>query len=306
MKTLLKNIFLLTIISIVFITLISIQHTSAQEAIEVVPAKLITTKGEVTSLKVNIFQAKSADVLKAWQKTILDNNKVKAKAGVGEFNVSSVVLKQITEEPLNIYSTIAQYPWGVELNVAFETKGGFISQGFDQVLLYHNASNYLQNFAVKQYQKAVSSELKAEQKTLRKINRHYDKLMNEYAALQKKVSSHSQNIVNLEGEIESKSALRDQKSVQIAEQKTAISKIKIDPELKKAEKSRLRTLENERKKILNEIKNDHKKIVSNQVAIQKAQRDISINEEQQAAVNQEMRQQMQKIAEIELRLKNIK
>ncbi len=297
-----KTKFIVSLIGLSFIWFSAV----SQEKTEVELCTLKTAKGDVSAFKVKIKQAQVDKVAKTWQNVLKKNTKSKIKASANEFSIENTILDKISDQPMNVFSALAQQPDGVELIAAFELEGDFINEFSTRKPVVDAAKNFLLEFVSGQRTVAVQDELNKEEKTLKNLEADLDRLMKQNTSLQKRVSENEQRISNIEEEIKQETALRERKNEEIIAKRNQISANKNDPELLKTQKSELKKIENEKKNTLKRIETMHNKIISLKADIQKANRDIAMNNEQQEIKNNEIRAQMTKVSEVENKLRNIK
>lgn len=277
-----------------------------QENIIVESASLITYKGNHPAFKVNIYQAKRNDVLKSWEKTLRKGTKSKFISENNEFSIDSAIIQRITDVPLNVYSTLVEYNWGVTLNVAFELDSTFIDSINSTPDIYFAAKNFVREFAVSEYTNAVKEELRQEEKKHRELNIELEKLINKNVDFNKNIVKNEQDILNTEEDIQALTLESENKSKEIEDQKITITKVQNSPERLKEAKKVLKSIERDKKGIINTIENQHKKIVSYKDEIEKMKREIELNVENQRLKQEEIITQSQKVLTVKNKLENIR
>ncbi|MDP2422953.1 MAG: hypothetical protein Q8M23_01280 [Bacteroidales bacterium] len=296
-----RTIILFTLICFLFL----LPSARSQEFIKVEQGLLKAPKGDVTAFKVKIHQGRVATVAKAWQKTLTRNTRSKVKASANEFFIENVIIDKISDEPMNIYSALTEQSQRVELVAAFELEGVFMDEYNTRQTIVEAAKSFMLEFAIQQYKVAVQGELDKEEKVLKSLQSNLNQLMKQNTDYRKTIASREQKIMSTEEEIKGETSQRERKYDEIVAQRIYIGTIKNDPEQLKAHQASLKKMENDRKKMLRKIESMHKKIVSLRADIQKAHRDIAINEGQQKIKNNEIGLQMSKISDIEKKLQGI-
>lgn len=206
---------------------------------------------------------------------------------------------------MNIYSALTEQSQRVELVAAFELEGVFMDEYNTRQTIVEAAKSFMLEFAIQQYKVAVQGELDKEEKVLKSLQSNLNQLMKQNTDYRKTIASREQKIMSTEEEIKGETSQRERKYDEIVAQRIYIGTIKNDPEQLKAHQASLKKMENDRKKMLRKIESMHKKIVSLRADIQKAHRDIAINEGQQKIKNNEIGLQMSKISDIEKKLQGI-
>ncbi len=278
----------------------------AQSVSDIETVSLKTSKGEVPAFKIKIAEADLNTVSKLWTRELTRNNKSKLVKSGNEFSIENIVLSRVSTDTINVYSTLNKASYGVDLIAAFELKGVFINEFNTREVMVNGIKSFLQEFARQQLKVAVNDELAREERILKSLNNRLNTQINQNTNLRKRVATSEQRIAGLEDEIGLENSMREQKNKEIAAQRAVLNDLRDNPEVMKSEQDKLKKLESERKAIQRKIESANQKIVSLRSEIQKANRDIAVNEEQQNISNKEIKAQMAKISEIETRLRGMK
>lgn len=279
----------------------------AQTNIVVEETSRAFSKGEQPSFLVTIPQAKLKEVEKEWIKYIRKDSKGKPETINGEVWMPGAVVKNISPDPINIYSRLTETQEGVILTAWIAiTDVAFVSKQLntDQDLA---AQNYVRNFAVEQYKAAVKSELKDEQDKLKKLENELDGLIKDEEKSVKKISEHKRSIERNEAAIVTSKNDQKLKAEQVANQKRVVEQLRNTPgdAFKEAEKTlkkmedEQRKLEKDNEKLNRDIDNWNKDIRSEERGIEKSKQDQRLKRE-------EIEKQKNVVNEVQRKLNGIK
>lgn len=285
-----------------------INLSNAQEVVKVEQTVINLSEENIPALKVKIYQANIEDVIKEWGKLVVSETDKKSRkkpiVSKNDYAIDSVSLSQISDKPINVTSIFSQHDWGVEMMTALKLNGSYLDS--TNKMVYQRASRFIRDFALSKYYDAVEVELSDEERELKALENRLDQLMKENTGLRKDISSYEQDIVDANEEIAIQKANREAKNMQIMEQESIITRVRGDKLLVKEQKKILNDLKRDRQKISNRISKEERNIITANSNISKANRSISMNEQQQEKQNELIRLQMEYIDSVRLKLDAIK
>ena len=138
----------------IFISFLLLGNISAQEDIRVLLKDKKFFDEEATAFVVEIPQAEYNTVLKSWTKHLKNSPKEKVLVENAEVAINKKFIPKIANDSLDINSYVKEYDGHIVLAVSFKMRDHYISEDSDEEVFYP-AKNYVRNFAVEQYKKAV-------------------------------------------------------------------------------------------------------------------------------------------------------
>lgn len=169
-----------TAISVMLILLLS-GVTSGQRPITITEDSLKFERSSMPAFSVKIPEVEYDKTVKEWTKLLQSNTKSKVVNDNGQLSIFGARIKDIYENPVNVYSTLDQVDSAVNMKVAFEMrKDEFISNPEKE-----KAKTFLMNFAKDQYVSLVKDQLDAEKSNLSKLERDLSALEREQKRMEK-------------------------------------------------------------------------------------------------------------------------
>lgn len=278
----------------------------AQKTIFIDEAIRPMSKDSQSSFMVEIPQAKLAETQKDWLKYISTGSKGKATVVNGENLQPAAVVKNISANPVNIYSKLLETTDGVRLTAWFtENDTVFMSAQLngDQDLAIQK---YLRDFAVKKYQDAVKAELAVQQEILNGMNKDLKDLIKEEEKSGKKVSESNRAIQKSNDNIATNNADIQAASYKISDQKGMVERTAADKNAQKGAKQTLKDLENNKKKLQKANESENKNIDAMNKAIREEERKIAEAKDKVTAKTAQIEQQKQNVADTQKKLDGIK
>jgi hypothetical protein len=217
---------------------------------------------------------------KNWIRELQSGTKSKVVYENGEMSIFGAIIKDISPNPLNIYSRLISQDSLIRLLVSFEVKKDqFIEKATGDAEL-QAARSFLKEFGKGQYVDFVKDELKVEEKKLSDLNNELNSLRNEKSKMQKSIQSNRttitesrDNIVLLNNEV-------TKLTTEITTQTSDLNAME-EGASKEEKTSYLKELEKRKKKQLNEIESAENRITRANNDIDQADRDIPKNESEQ-------------------------
>lgn len=202
----------------------------AQSRLAIVESRVPMSRGTQPALTVTIPKAKSKDVEKGW-KEVLKSYKAKVKTEKGETFGDNALLKQLSENTVDIYTRQTDTVEGTALTMFVDLGGAFLASSTHPEQ-YKVAENVLYQFAVEQAKVAMGYEIEAASKVLETLQKDHKKLESDQKGLEREIEKHREHMKGLEEQIqeaqkmieESKSA-QAAKKVEVEKQTTAIQEL---------------------------------------------------------------------------------
>ena len=275
--------------NIVFIVLflISTIGIKAQEAIIVSEDSLKIGNSLLPGLSVTIPEANYEKTLKAWVKDLRSGSKSKVVTDKDEMSIFGAKIKDISADPINVYSKLIRDDSGLKLYASFELKKDYYIERSGDEGEFVKAQNYLRNFSKDRYIEIVKEQADAEDKKLRDLQKKLSSLERETSRLQKSIRSDNSLIASEKANLP---VQNDELTIVLAsldEQNELIASMEAGPAQK--EKAQLiKDLKKRKKKAeksLTSSKNKSKKANS---AIDKATVNIRGNERAQNNVKEQI------------------
>lgn len=186
------------------------------------------SQGQRPGIRISIPKADANDVTKSWKK-YLKNFGAKPKMYGSEFLSKEAYIDGLSENTLDIFSTIQPYPEGtllkVFINMGEET--GYLSSPSNPVQ-YDKALALLKDFAITESFKAIDEELEQEEKQLYQMDRERQKLQAQYEQLIKDIENYKQAIQKAETDIEQNSLIQEDRNKITHKQIQKVEQLKYD------------------------------------------------------------------------------
>ena len=184
-----------SISTLVFLVFISSIGIKAQKPVLVSEDSLKIGKGRLPGLSVIIPEVNYEKTLKIWIRDLQSGTKSKIVTENNEMSIFGAKIKEVSPNPVNVYSKLTNLDSALKLNVAFEVKKDqYIERATGETDLT-KAKNYLKEFAKNQYIDLAKDQADAEDKKLRDLQRELSSLEKEKSRLQKSIQSENTSIV---------------------------------------------------------------------------------------------------------------
>jgi peptidoglycan hydrolase CwlO-like protein len=168
----------------------------AQMPVLVTEDSLKTGKTNSPALIVTIPEVNYESTLKAWIKELESGTKSKVVTENNEMTIFGAKFKDISLNPVNVYSKLIKLDSTVKLTVAFELKKDQYIDRTGTASEFSKAENFLKQFAKDRYIDLVKDQVDAEDKKLRDIEKELSSLEKEKTKMQKSISSNNTDIAN--------------------------------------------------------------------------------------------------------------
>lgn len=263
---------------------------NAQKPILMLEDSILFGNNKLPGISVTIPEVEYEKTLKNWIKLQESGTKSKIVNEGGKMSIFGAINKNISENPINIYSELVDCDSVLKLTAAFELrKDVYIGRSVGESELA-KAKTYLFNFAKEQYVDLVNEQLKAEENKLKDLEKELNSLERNQAGMEKDIrssnkliSSEKDNLVVLNNDLTTLTAA-------IIEHNTLLNSMEQGPEKDEKEKY-IKDLEKQKKKILNSIKKSENKISKAESKINNANRAIPKNDDSQERIRRRIADQ---------------
>ena len=279
-----------SIITLVFLVMISSIGIKAQKPILVSEDSLNIGKGRLPALTVLIPEVNYDKTLKTWTRELQSGTKSKIVTDNNEMTIFGAKIKEISPNPLNIYSKLTNLDSTIKLSVVFEVRRDqFIEKATGETDLT-NAKHYLREFARNQYIDLAKDQADNEDKKLRELERDLSSLEKEKTNLQKSIQSENTSIVTEKDNITIQNNELSSITAELVDQNSQLSST-ADDKMKKAKEDYINSLEKKKKKVQSSIESSENRINKSNNEIDKANAEIPRNEKMQEQVNEKIQTQ---------------
>ena len=295
-----KKIEIMERIKLAFLTLfiVSCVNISAQKPIKVTEDSLVFGKSKIPGFVVTIPEVEFDRTHRNWIKRLQRGTKSKVTEEFNQMSIFGSNIKDISSDPINVYSILENRDTMMLLRAAFEIRKDQYVQSDMGGGTQSKAMMFLKQFAKEQYIALVEDQVSAENKTLRDLNGELRSLQNEKSRLEKSIISNNKQITEEKDDILIWNNEVTQLSPRIMTAHDSLSLMQEgDPKDKKS--SYVRDLEKRKKKLLNSIENSEKRVARANSDIDQAKLAIPKNENEQSAY-------MDKISKQEVVLQSFK
>jgi hypothetical protein len=294
-----------TISTFVFLILVPVMGIKGQKPISVSEESMKFGKTNIPGLSVNIPEANYEKTLKIWIKELESGTKSKVATENGEMSIFGAKIKDLSPNPINVYSRIITGDSTLQLSVSFELgKDKYIEKATGEAD-YANAQNYLKQFAKNRYLEVAKDRVDVEDKKLRDIQKELSSLEKEKSRLQKTIQSNNTTVLNETDNIAIQNNELKNVSASIVDNNSQLSGM--DEGAAKEERVKyIKELEKKKKKVLSTIESSENKINNAKNETVKATSDISKNDLMQEQVRGRMVQQELVLQKFTFKLTSIK
>ena len=191
MKVMKKFYFLITL-AIAF----SVLSANGQKPIYINEDSVLVGKSMHPGLTVTIPEVNFDKTLKNWIKEQENGTKSKVVTDNGEMSIFGAIRKDISPNPINIYSTLQNQDSLQLLMVCIEIKKEEYVEPSSGDIQMTAARNFLKDFAKRQYIDFIKDEVAAEEKILRELNNEMNGLQKNESKTKKGAQSNKNVIRN--------------------------------------------------------------------------------------------------------------
>lgn len=292
-------------ITLVLLLCIPIGGLRAQKPIEIMEDSIRIAKSLLPAISVTIPEADYDKTLKVWIKELQSGTKSKVVTENGEMSIFGAKIKDISPNPLNVYSRLNKLDSMLLLVVSFEVKKDSYIEKSTGEAEFVKASDYLKDFSKDQYIEVVKDQVNVEDKKLRSLEKELSSLENEKSRYQRSIQSDKSSIVSEKENITVQNNELSTVSAALIDANAQLSKMEPGPAQKEISET-IKSLEKRKKKALNSIESSENKINRSTSDIDKADADIPRNERMQEKVKEQIDQQQAVYNKFADKLKKIK
>lgn len=255
-------------------------------------------------LSVNIPEADYDKVVKAWIKRIEAGTKSKMQIENDEMSIFGAMLKNISPNPVNVYSRIEKLDSLLKLYVALETKKDVYIEKVNNAE-FIKVRDFIKEFAKEQYIDVAKDQTDAEEKKLKELQKELSSLENQKAKMLKSIQSDNGAILSEKDNITLQNRELSTVDAALGEQNRLLSGMEAGP-AQKEKAEQVKDLEKRKKKALNSIQSSENKIKKSNDDIAKANTEIPQNEMMQEKVREQIIHQEAVFQQYADKLKTIK
>lgn len=261
------------IYTIGLLLLISVNGLLAQKPVYISEDSLKTGKNILPALSVFIPEVNYETTLKKWIRLLESGTKSMVIAENEEMSIFGAILKDITNNPVNVYSRLTDQDTLLKLTASIELKKDLFVEKTTGETELAKTKAFLFKFAKEQYIELATEQLKLEENKLRDIERELGSLEKDETGMERSIRTAQKTI---DTEKERLTVLRDELnavSEVIADNTRILSSMK--PGTEKDEKALfLKDLELKKKRTARSIAASENKISKAEETIEKAKHNI--------------------------------
>lgn len=294
-----------TVYTFAFLLLIPFLGVKAQMPILLSQDSVKIGKNTLPGLVVTIPEANFEKTLKAWVKSLESGTKSKVVTEKDEMSIFGAMLKNISPNPVNIYSKLISHDSILKLSAVVElSKDNYIEKA-NGGEAYAKVQDYLKNFSKERYIEVANDQLNAEEKILKDFQKELESLEKEKTRLQKSIQSNNTKIITEKDNITIQNNELKTVTASIVDNNSQLSSMDDGPA--KEERSKyIKELEKRKKKALGSIESSENKINSANNDIDEANGEIPKNELKQEDVRKRIAQQEMVVQKFTDKLEKIK
>jgi hypothetical protein len=277
----------------------------AQIPVSVTEDSLKLGKTTLPGISVTIPEVNYENTLKAWVKNLESGSKSKVVTENNEMSIFGAKIKEISSNPVNVYSKMIKQDSTLKLTASFELKKDQYVERTGTAAEFPKAEEYLKQFAKNQYIDVVKTQVDVEDKKLRDIEKELSSLEKEKNHMQKSISSNNTTIANEKENITVQNNELTTVSAAIIEHNRQLDTMSTGPA--KEEKIKyLKELDKRKKKAQSSIESSQNKINKTTNDTDKTNAEIPKNEKMQEQVNEKIQNQQAVLQKFTDKLKKIK
>jgi chromosome segregation ATPase len=294
-----------SISALLLVVFISFTGIKGQTPVKVSEDSLKLAKVTLPALSVNIPEADYDLTLKAWTKELESGTKSKVVTENNEMTIFGAKVKDITSNPVNIYSKLSKLDSMLQLTVSFELKKDQYVERTSTPSEFTKAQGFLKQFSKNQYIELTKAKADVEDKKLREIEKELSSLEKEKTRLQKSIQSDNTTISNEKQNITVQNNEITTVSAAYIEHNKQLDTMAAGPA--KEEKIKyIKDLDKQKKKAQSAVESSENRINKANADIDKINSEIPTNEKMQEAVNERIQKQQAVCQKYADKIKTIK
>ena len=262
-------------------------------------------KTTLPGISVTIPEVNYESTLKTWIKNLESGSKSRVVTENNEMSIFGAKIKEISPNPVNVYSKLIKLDSTLKLTVSFELKKDQYVEKTGTASEFSKAENYLKLFAKDQYIELVKTQVDREDKKLRDIDKELSSLEKEKTRMQKSISSNNTIVTNEKENITLQNNELTTVTAAIVEHNRQLDTMSTGPA--KEEKIKyIKDLEKRKTKAQNSIESSENKINKTNNDTDKTNAEIPKNQKMQEQVNEKIQNQQAVLQKFTDKLKKIK
>jgi peptidoglycan hydrolase CwlO-like protein len=289
---------------LLFLVAVSCLDLKAQKPIIVSEDSITFGKGKLPGLSVVIPEVSYEKTLKAWMRELQSGTNSKLITENNEMSIFGAKLKDVSPNPVNVYSKLMNVDSALKLNVAIEVKKDTYIDRTSETDL-SKTKLYVKEFAKNQYIDLVKDQVDSEDKKLRELEKELSSLEKEKTSLQKSIESDNTSLVTEKDNITIQNNELASVTADIVEQNNQLGSAS-DAQTKKAKKDYISSLEKRKKKVQSSLESSENRINKTNNEIDKANAEIPRNEKMQEQVSEKIEKQKAACQKFADKIKTIK
>ena len=291
--------------TLAFLILAISSGIKAQMPVSVTEDSLKFGKTTLPGISITIPEVNYENTLKAWIKNLESGSKSKVVTENNEMSIFGAKIKEISSNPVNVYSKMIKLDSTLKLTASFELKKDQYVDRTGTAAEFPKAEDYLKQFAKNQYIDVVKTQVDSEDKKLRDIEKELSSLEKEKNRMQKSISSNNTTIANEKENITVQNNELTTVTAAIVEHNRQLDTMSTGPA--KEEKIKyLKDLDKRKKKAQSSIESSENKINKTKNDTDKTNAEIPKNEKMQEQVNERIQNQQGVLQKFTDKLKKIK
>lgn len=220
---------------------------------------IATGQAIMPAISVTIPEADYEKSLKEWTRLLQTRTKSKVVTENNEMSIFGANVKDLTEDPINIFSRLERSDSVLTLCAAFELKRDVFIDRSSNEALFLKAQNFLKEFAKDQYVNVVKDQADAEEKKLRELQKELSSLENEKSRMQRSIQANRKSISDENENINTQNNELGVVTTALTEQNALLSTLEAGP-AQKEKLDQISELEKRKKKAENSIESSQRKI----------------------------------------------
>ena len=262
---------------------------NAQDALPLIVTEDSLTMANtiVPGISVVIPEVEADNTIKNWIKVLESGTRSKVISEDGEMSVFGANIKDISENPVNIYSTLSETENGVYLNAAFELKKDVFIESVTGASELSKAKSFMLEFGKEQYIELTEEQLKAEENKLRDLEKEVRSLERDQSGMERTIVKSNRTIANERERLISLNNELTSITASIADEQIQLTTLE-DESLRKEKEDYLKSLEKTNKKTTRAIRKSKKRLSKAERAIEKASNAIPRNDRIQSKYKDEI------------------
>jgi hypothetical protein len=274
-------------LTLLILLLISFNGIRAQQQISVSEDTLRIGNSLLPSLTVNIPEVSYEKTLKEWIRDLQSGTKSKVVTENGEMSIFGAKIRDISTNPVNVYSKMTSGDSGILLTVSFELKKDQYIERKNSEADFNKAETYVKEFSKAQYLEIAKDQAAKEEKILRDLQRELSSLENEKSRMQRSIQSDNKAIAEAQQNITIQNNELTTVNASLVDQNNQLSTMEEGP-AKKAKSDTIKDLEKRKKKAMNSLESSNNRINKANSGIGKANSEIPTNERMQEKVHDQI------------------